>query len=116
MSKSIAPAERVRRFCLAFQDAAEVIQFGHPFFKWRGKPFTILSGHDDGLLSIKVEKEVQLIFLQDPRFTRTAYVGQHGWVSMRLTSVVDWQEIEALIEGSYRLVSTKKRKANTRRT
>ncbi len=115
MSKSVVPAERVRRFCLAFPDSAEVIQFGHPFFKWRGKPFTVLSDHENDLLSIKVEKEVQPIFLQDPRFTKTAYVGQHGWISIRLTSSLDWEEIEALIEGSYRLVSSKKQKANTGR-
>ena len=115
MSKLLPPSERIRRFCLSFPEAEEVTQFGHPFFKWRGKPFTILSGELDGVVSIKVEKEVQPIFLQDPRFTKTAYVGQHGWVSMRLTGSLDWEEIEGLIEASYQLVSSKKQKANTRR-
>lgn len=115
MSKFVHSAERIRRFCLSFPEAAEVTQFGHPFFKWRAKPFTVLSGDAEEVFSIKVEKEVQPIFLQDPRFTKTAYIGQHGWVSMRLTGSLDWEEIEGLIEASYQLVSSKKQKANTRR-
>lgn len=115
MSKFVPAAERIRYFCLGFPDAADLTQFGHPFFKWQGKPFTVLSGEVDEVLSIKVEKDVQPIFLQDPRFTKTAYIGQHGWVSMRLTGSLDWEEIEGLIEASYQLVSSKKQKANTRR-
>ncbi len=115
MSKLLPAGECIRRFCLGFPEAAEVTQFGHPFFKWRGMPFTVLSGDADEVLSIKVEKNVQPIFLQDSRFTKTAYIGQHGWVSMRLTGSLDWEEIEGLIEASYQLVSSKKQKANTRR-
>ena len=115
MSKSIAPGARIRRFCLSFPEAAVVIQFGHPFFKWRTKPFAILSGETEDQLSIKVEKEVQPIFLADPRFTKTRYVGQHGWITMHLNSKLDWEEIEGLIGCSYQLVTSKKQRAKIRR-
>ncbi|WP_051670015.1 MmcQ/YjbR family DNA-binding protein [Bryobacter aggregatus] len=115
MSKRLTPQARIRSYCLSFPEAIEVEQFGHPFFKWRGKPFTILSGTQSEQLSIKVEKELQPIFLEDPRFTKTAYVGQHGWVTLQLTGHLDWEEVESLIEGSFRLVSSKKQKAKIKR-
>ena len=65
MSKQVNPLARIRNFCLQFPDSKEVIQFGHPFFKWRDKPFAV-SGEND--ISIKVEKESQPLFLEDPRF------------------------------------------------
>lgn len=99
--------QRIERFCLSFPDTKVVIQFGHPFYKWRDKPFCIVGE----TLSIKVEKQSQPVFLQDPRFTMTHYIGRHGWISLQLPAKPDWEEIEELIRGSYLLVSTPKPKA-----
>ena len=63
MSKFVHSAEHIRRFCLNFPEASEVTQFGHPFFKWRAKPLSVLSGEAEEVFSVKVEKEVQPIFL-----------------------------------------------------
>jgi len=102
---------RIQRFCLAFPASKEVIQFGHPFFKWRDKPFCVYSNDQGEELSIKVEKESQPIFLQDPRFKKTPYIGNHGWVTLSLKKPLNWEEIEELIEGSYHFVATSKSKA-----
>ncbi len=44
----------------------------------------------------------------DPRFSRAAYVGHKGWVSMELSGAVDWAEVEALVRESYRLIAPKR--------
>ncbi len=93
-----------------------MMQFGHPFFKWRDKPFAIFSDEGGEKLSIKLEKQIQPIFLQDSRFTKTRYVGRHGWVTLTLDSKVDMEEIEELIRGSYQFVSAKSQKAKKRQT
>ena len=55
---------------------------------------------------MKVEKELQGIFLDDPRFFRTPYIGKHGWVTLKVYAApLNWTEIKALVRGSYRLVA-----------
>lgn len=105
MSNRLNPLQRIREFSLSFPHSTEVIQFGHPFFKWRSKPFAIFSDDTGHQLSIKVEKQSQQVFLQDPRFTFTSYIGRHGWVTLALAPPIDWEEVEELIRGSYLLVS-----------
>ncbi len=102
---------RIRRFCLAFPDSIEAIQFGHPFFKWKDKPFCVYGDHEGEHISIKVEKQSQQVFLEDPRFTITPYIGRHGWITLALKGKLNWEEIEELIRGSYQFVSAGKPKA-----
>ena len=55
---------------------------------------------------MKVEKELQELFLADARFFRTPYVGKHGWVTLKVHAApLDWDEIRELLAGSYRLVA-----------
>ena len=55
---------------------------------------------------MKVEKELQAIFLDDPRFLRTPHIGKHGWVTLKVYAApLNWTEIKALVRGSYRLVA-----------
>lgn len=100
--------EKLRKICLAFPDTSETDTWGHPNFRvgsrifcafeeWKGEPS----------LAVKVGKEVQDVFLADPRFYKTPYVGQHGWVSLRMTGRIDWEEVAGLVEGSYRLIAPK---------
>lgn len=103
--------QRIQQFCLSFPDTKVVLQFGYPFYKWRDKPFCVFSDENGENLSIKVEMEAQPIFLADPRFTKTPYIGHRGWVTLSLPPQPDWEEIEELIRGSYLFVSTTKPKA-----
>jgi len=114
MSKRLNLVHRIRAFCLSFPDSSEVIQFGHPFYKWRKKPFAVYSDDHGDQLSIKVEKQSQPIFLADPRFTKTPYIGNHGWVTLTLQATIDWEEVEELIRGSYRFVASPPRKAKNK--
>jgi predicted DNA-binding protein (MmcQ/YjbR family) len=100
------PVDRLRKICLALPDAAETENFGHPFFRFRKKPFCVYNGEKaTPAVSFKVLKTEQGMFLEDPRFYKTPYVGQHGWVSLRLSGRLSWKEIEELVQASYHLVS-----------
>jgi len=102
---------KLREICLALPKTSETSTFGHPTFQVGTKTFSVLETYQ-GVLSIcvKVGKRMQPVFLEDPRFYRTPYVGQHGWVSLRANTPLNWTEIEQLVKGSYELVSAKKRR------
>ena len=60
---------------------------------------------DAQAIAVKVAKTEQGMFLEDPRFYKTPHVGQHGWVSMRTSGPLNWEEIEELVRASYHLVA-----------
>jgi len=98
---------RLRKICSQLQDVTETVSFGHPTFQVGGKTFAVFERYKGELgLALKVEKELQQIFLKDPRFYMTPYTGKHGWVTLRMeTKPLDWKEVREMIRGSYRLVS-----------
>ena len=99
--------ERLRKICGGLPDVAEGITFGHPTFRVNGKMFCVLEEYKDELgICVKVEKELQGIFLDDSRFFRTPYIGKHGWVTLKVHAArFNWTEIKDLIRGSHRLVA-----------
>jgi predicted DNA-binding protein (MmcQ/YjbR family) len=100
-----SPLPRLRKICLALPGASETENFGHPFFRFKTKPFCIFLGaEDDPAIAIKVAKAEQGMFLEDSRFSRTPYIGRHGWVSLKAAGRLDWEEVEELVKSSYRLV------------
>jgi predicted DNA-binding protein (MmcQ/YjbR family) len=110
MSKRLNPLAEIRGICLAWPGTREVEQFGHPWFKWKNKPFAIYTEDLSPDLSIKVEMEAQAVFLADERFFRTPYLGRRGWVTLRLEKPIDWEEVEELLRGSYELAQKAKKK------
>jgi predicted DNA-binding protein (MmcQ/YjbR family) len=102
---------KLRELCLALPKTSETITFGHPTFQVGTKTFAVLETYKGELsICVKVGKAMQSIFLEDPRFYRTPYVGQHGWVSLRAKSKLNWKEIAELVRGSHELVGIKKRR------
>ena len=99
--------QRLRKICLALPDAIETVMFGHPTFRINGKMFCVFEEYKGELgICVKVELELQGIFLDDPRFFRTPYVGKHGWVTLRVYAVrLNWTEVKELVRGSYRLAA-----------
>jgi len=54
---------------------------------------------------VKVGKDLQDVFLRDPRFYRTPYIGKHGWVSLKVRAApLKWDEIRELLAVSRQLV------------
>jgi predicted DNA-binding protein (MmcQ/YjbR family) len=61
---------------------------------------------------VKTTFEMQAgLVATDPRFTIAKYVGKHGWVDVRIDEQndgpVDWNEVRALVAGSYKLIAPK---------
>ena len=100
--------ERLRAICLALPGAEEYLMHGHPSFRAGKKPFVIAGEPGSPTVSIKVPLMDQPLYLEDPRFQRTHYIGQHGWITMTLEAEPDWAELERLVVASYRLVAQKR--------
>src|SRR5262249_56409224 len=101
---------RLRKICSQLPDVIETVSFGHPTFQVGGKTFAVFEQYKGELgLALKVEKELQQVFLKDPRFYMTPYIGKHGWVTLRMeTRPVEWKEVREMVRGSYRLIRPKK--------
>jgi predicted DNA-binding protein (MmcQ/YjbR family) len=102
--------KKLRSVCLKLRDAEETVSFGHPTFRVRGgKIFAVLEEYKGELgICVNVGKLLQGIFLDDPRFFRTPYIGKHGWVTLRVYAArLNWAEIRELVKGSYRLAAPK---------
>jgi predicted DNA-binding protein (MmcQ/YjbR family) len=109
---------RLRKICSQLPDVTETVTFRHPTFQVGGKTFAVFEQYKGELgLALKVEKELQQVFLKDPLFYMTPYAGKHGWVTLRMEpKPPDWKEVREMVRGSYRLVATKrvaKRNATT---
>jgi predicted DNA-binding protein (MmcQ/YjbR family) len=108
---------RLRKICFDLPGAAETVTFGHPTFRVNGKTFSVLEEYKGEFgICVKVEKELQGVFLDDSRFFRTPYIGKHGWVTLRVYAArLNWTEIKDLVRGSYRLVAPRRVNLGTRR-
>jgi predicted DNA-binding protein (MmcQ/YjbR family) len=108
--------KKLRRVCLARPGAEEAVSHGHPTFRVRGgRIFAVLEEYKGELgICVNVGTLMQGIFLDDPRFFRTPYVGKYGWVTLRVYAArLDWKEIAELVKGSYLLVAPKTSKKQT---
>jgi predicted DNA-binding protein (MmcQ/YjbR family) len=101
--------DTIRRTCLALPETRESTTFGNSTFQAGRRTFAVVeeySGHPS--LAIKVGSGEQRGYLEDTAFYMTPYVGQHGWVSLKLNERFDPREIEILIGESYRLVANQR--------
>jgi predicted DNA-binding protein (MmcQ/YjbR family) len=98
--------EKLRKVCARLPETSETVTFGHPTFQIGGKTFAVLEEYKGELgIALKVELSLQPVFLKDPRFFRTPYIGKHGWVTLKIyPAPLNWKEIGELVKGSYRLV------------
>ena len=102
--------KKLRKACLALPRAEETVSFGHPTFRARdGKIFAVLETYKGELgICVNVGKTMQGLFLADPRFFRTPYIGKFGWVTLRVEAArLNWTEIRDLVKGSYQLAAPK---------
>lgn len=110
---------KVRALALDLPDAAEKISHGHPAF-YTTKVFAYYGG------SIKIDGSYQqheqsVLILADPgdreallaqqRCYLPAYLSAAGWIGVDLAEDADWDEIEELLDASYRRTAGARRVA-----
>jgi len=79
-----------------------------PTFRVRDKIFAM--AHDPGTVWCKAPRGAQAILVgaAPERFFVPPYVGHEGWIGFRLDDGTDWNEVEALIRRSYRMIAPKR--------
>lgn len=78
--------------------------FGHFVVQVNGKSFLIMGDGEKGLapgMNIKSDKETQQLLIAQGHFFKTPYIGQHGWVSIKVDQIHDWDEIGQLVVEAY---------------
>jgi hypothetical protein len=100
--------DEFRRAALALPEAVEKETWGHPTFRVRDKMFATLSA-DDESATVKASREAQaaLVGSEPETFAVPAYVGQHGWVGIRLGRV-DAEEAVELLDEAWRATAPKR--------
>ena len=105
-----AAVERLRNICLALPGATEKIAWGEP--TWRaGKIFAQMDTHHHGADHLAVWLPArpgvqEALVAEDPkRFFRPPYVGQNGWIGVRIDGRPDWRIVAGLVTNAYRLVA-----------
>jgi hypothetical protein len=100
--------EEVRRVALSFPEAVEKETWGHPTFRVRDRMFAAMDEAGTSM-SVKAAREAQaaLVGSEPETFFVPSYVGQHGWVGVRLERV-DPEEMGELIEDAWRATAPKR--------
>jgi hypothetical protein len=100
--------DEFRRVALSFPEAAERETWGHPTFRVRDKMFATMSTEGDAA-TVKASREAQaaLVGSEPETFSVPAYVGQHGWVGIRLDRV-DPEEAVELLDEAWRMTAPKR--------
>lgn len=101
---------KLRKLCQALPDAEEYVMVHHPAFRVSKKPFLIVGMNQAPTISVNLGVVTQADLLDDARFERTPYIGQHGWVTVAEKSLSS-AELRELVEQSYRRVAGKRRVA-----
>jgi len=108
----INPSTRLRKICLALPEAAEKAMRRGPTYRVEDKIFAMDRPWADAAVTVWCKappgSQQVLIGAAPARFFVPPYVGQKGWIGIRLDGKVDWDEVTALLRRSYRLVAPKR--------
>jgi hypothetical protein len=105
---------RLRTIIAAWPETREKLSHGAPTWWGGSKTFASFADnhHGDGRVAVWVKSnhgEQELRVQADPEtFFVPPYLGPSGWVAMRLDRDPDWQMVEELLEGGYRMVAPKR--------
>jgi hypothetical protein len=106
---------RLRTICLGLPETSERLSHGAPTFFIRGKrPFVMVltNHHGDGRFAIWCPAPTglqQMLVEADPeRFFVPPYVGQRGWLGVRLDRGLDWDELTGIVEDAFAEVASPK--------
>lgn len=112
-----SPLARLRRICLSFPGAHEVIAWGEPTFRLNNRLFAMFASatnhHGGGRPAVWCKaapgNQEAMVDTAPDRFFVPPYVGTVGWVGIWLDKVCDWKELPTLLEDSYQLIAARQR-------
>jgi predicted DNA-binding protein (MmcQ/YjbR family) len=110
VAPSAGVLKKLRAICLSLPNTKETLSWGSPHFRVGEKIFCGI-GDEKGVLAIgfKLEMDHADAVIQDPRFWRAPFVGRYGWVSMAVTPRMNWRQVKAFVEESYRLIAPREK-------
>jgi predicted DNA-binding protein (MmcQ/YjbR family) len=93
----------LRERCLRLPEVTESRQFGNPSWRAGRKTFCTVHRYAGRLeLQFWVGPERQSQLTMDERYRIPPYIGHNGWISLDAEDGVVWDEVESLIDLSYR--------------
>jgi predicted DNA-binding protein (MmcQ/YjbR family) len=99
--------EEIRKYCLAFPEATENIQWGEDLcFKIRGKIFSIVS-LDHPRMCFKCTPETFAELIEREDIHPAPYVGRYKWVMLDRLEALRRDELKDMIRQSYEMVAAK---------
>lgn len=99
----------IRDLCLAFPEAVEAGQWGSPAWKAGKKTFATLHAWRGRItLQTWCGKDLQVSLTGDPRFRVPPYTGHNGWIELELKKKPDRDEVQRLLDTSYRHFALKR--------
>ncbi|HEV8535228.1 MAG TPA: MmcQ/YjbR family DNA-binding protein [Candidatus Limnocylindria bacterium] len=109
------PLARVRAICLGLPDTSERLSHGAPTFFIRQKKSFVTyldDHHGDGRLAVWCASPAGMrdgLVRADPeRYFVPPYVGNLGWIGVRLDRGLDWDDVERIIREAYVAVAPKR--------
>ena len=101
--------KQLRKICLALPDTTESEKWGEPHFCVCKKIFCG-AGKKDGVFTIgfKLQKTRAATTVQLPGFSVAPYVGKHGWVTLDVEFIDDWEDVAEMIMESYQLIAPRR--------
>lgn len=109
--------EEVRKYCLAFPEATENLQWGDDLcFKIRGKIFaTVALTATPQKLCFKCAPEMFADLIEREDIRPAPYVGRYKWVILDRLDALRGGEMKELIRQSYEMVATKAPKGSAKK-
>jgi predicted DNA-binding protein (MmcQ/YjbR family) len=106
---------KLSAICMKLPEVERSLSGDHADFRVRGKVFSYFlnNHHGDGIVAVccksALGENVHRVLREPKRFYLPAYIGPRGWFGLRLDlATIDWGEVTAVVQSSYRLVAPKK--------
>lgn len=95
--------------CLRLPETVREDNGNDPTWKGGKKAYAGVA-QDKGRLKLrfKIGFEQQGFLVADPRYTIPLYYGANGWINLDVQNGVNWEEVDGLLENSYRQIALKR--------
>jgi predicted DNA-binding protein (MmcQ/YjbR family) len=97
--------------CAKKPGAVEDHPWGETVFKVNDRVFAFLGHGDRSGVTVKVPPEELDLLLAHPSVSRARYVGRFGWVSVRIEDDAMLDLALGLVDDSYDLIASKRRRS-----